>query len=215
MAEDKKADPLMTPEDLADAQESPAGAPEQSPAEAPAAQQGVAGMSPEDIAKAQFHIQKIYAKDISFEVPNGPAIFREKGQADVKMSLSQRVEDLGDDVREVVLTVTITATLGEKTAYLAEVAQCGIFLIKGFPDAALHAVVNTVCPNTLYPYARVNISELVSHGGFPSITLQPVNFEQLYAQRLQEIAAEQRGNTPGGNGAGQQNQPPPQFSTDS
>lgn len=217
MAEDKKTDSVMSPEDIADEQ-SPADSQGQAPAdppEIPEVQQGAAGMSPEQAAQAQFQIQKIYAKDISFEVPNGPAIFREKGQADVKMSLSQRVEDLGDDVREVVLTVTITATLGEKTAYLAEVAQCGIFLMKGFPDQALHAVVNTVCPNTLFPYARVNISELVSQGGFPAITLQPVNFEQLYAQRLQEMVAEQQGGPSGGNGAGQPNQPPPQFSTDS
>jgi len=210
MAKDKKTDSVMSPEDIADEQTQSGDS-----AEMPEAQQSVSGMSPEQVAQAQFQIQKIYAKDMSFEVPNGPAIFREKGQADVKMSLSQRVEDLGDDVREVVLTVTITATLGDKTAYLAEVAQCGIFLMKGFPDPALHAVINTVCPNTLFPYARVNISELVSHGGFPAITLQPVNFEQLYAQRLQEIAAEHQGNASGGNGAGQANQPPPQFSTDS
>ncbi len=98
---------------------------------------------------------------------------------------------------------------------LAEVAQCGIFLMKGFPDQAMHAVVNTLCPNTLFPYARAKISQLVADGGFPSITLQPVNFEQLYAQRLQEIAAEQQGNASGGNGSGQPGGAPPQFSTDS
>lgn len=214
MAEDKKSDSVMSPEDVADEQQAPSGTEEEG-----AGQPGVAGMSPDEAAQAQFQIQKVYAKDISFEVPSGPSIFSEKGQADVKMSLSQRVETLGDDVHEVILTVTITATLGEKTAYLAEVAQCGIFLMKGFPEQAMHAVVNTLCPNTLFPYARAKIAQLVSDGGFPSITLQPVNFEQLYAQRLQEIAAEQQeGGAPGngsGNGSGQAGGAPPQFSTDS
>jgi preprotein translocase subunit SecB len=211
MADDKKSDSVMSTEDVADEQQADNG---DAPQGAGDAQGGVA-MSAEEMAQAQFQIQKIYAKDISFEVPSGPGVFREQGQADVKMSLSQRVDALGDDIHEVALTVTITATLGEKTAYLAEVAQCGIFLLKGFPEQAMHAVVNTMCPNTLFPYARANISELVSRGGFPSITLQPVNFEQLYAQRLREIAAEQQGSGSGGNGAGTAGNAPPQFSTDS
>lgn len=217
MAEDKKPDPVMSPEDVADDQQSRDDSQGQADSgDAPQTPAAAAGMSPEELAQAQFQIQKIYAKDVSFEVPNGPAIFQENGQADVKMSLSQRVEALGDDVHEVALTVTITATLEEKTAYLAEVAQCGIFMIKGFPEQAMHAIVNTLCPNTLFPYARTKISQLVSDGGFPSITLQPVNFEQLYHQRLQELAAEQQGNAPsGGNGAGQPGGAPSQFSSDS
>ena len=119
------------------------------------------------------------------------------------MSLAQRVEPLEEDLHEVVLTVTVTATIGEKTAYLAEVAQAGIFLIKGFNDQAAHAVMNTMCPNTLFPYARHSISELVSSGGFPPLTLQPVNFEQLYSQRMQEMMQQQQAGeeSEGGNGA--------------
>ena len=105
--------------------------------------------------------------------------------------INQRVEDLGENLEEVVLTVTVTAMVGEKTAYLAEVAQAGIFLIDGFNDQARHAIVNTFCPNTLFPYARTAITNLVADGGFPPLTLQPVNFEQLYAQRMQQLAAEQ------------------------
>ncbi|HKJ17123.1 MAG TPA: protein-export chaperone SecB [Xanthomonadales bacterium] len=202
MAEDQKTDPVMSPEDVAD--DTPAGAPDL-PQGTPAP-----AMTAEDLSQAQFQIQKIYAKDVSFEVPNSPAIFSEQGQADVKMSLSQRVEGLGDDLHEVALTVTITATLDEQTAYLAEVSQCGVFLMKGFPEQALHAVVNTMCPTTLFPYARSAISDLVINGGFPSVTLQPVNFEQLYAQRVQEMAAQQ-GNGAGGNGAGQDTPATPQF----
>ena len=152
---------------------------------------------PEQAAGAQLQIQKIYTKDVSFEIPNAPKVFQEQGQADVKLSLSQRVEELGDDLEEVTLTVTVTATIGEKTAYLAEVAQSGVFLINGFPEQAKHAIVNTFCPNTLFPFARTSITNLVSDGGFPPLTLQPVNFEQLYAQRMQQMAAEQQAQSAG------------------
>ncbi len=170
----------------------------QDPSETEAqAQEGVAG--------AHFEIQKLYAKDVSFELPNAPEIFKVQGQTDVKMSLSQRVDDLGDGLHEIVLTVTVTATIGEKTVYLAEVAQSGIFLISGFQEQAMHAVVNTMCPATLFPYARRCISDLVTEGGFPPLTLQPVNFEQLYAQRMQEMASEKgdAGSPEQGNGASQ------------
>jgi preprotein translocase subunit SecB len=138
----------------------------------------------------QFQIQKLYTKDVSFEIPNAPQVFQDTGQAEVKLNLQQRVQDLGENNHEVVLTVTVTATVGEKTAYLAEVAQAGIFLVSGLDERAMHAVINTLCPNTLFPYARTAISNLVADGGFPPLTLQPINFEQLYAQRMQQAAAE-------------------------
>jgi len=174
-----------------------------------AAQQGEA-------QQAQFQIQKLYTKDVSFEIPNAPQIFQEAGQADVKMSLGQRVEDLADDVKEVVLTVTVTATVDEKTAYLAEVAQAGIFTMSGFNEQTAHAVLNTLCPNTLFPYARSAIASLVTDGGFPPLTLQPVNFEQLYAQRMQQLAAEQNqqgGETAGNGAAGNEETVKAEFST--
>lgn len=163
---------------------------------------------PEQAAGAQLQIQKIYTKDVSFEVPNAPKVFQEQGQADVKLNLSQRVDELGENLEEITLTVTVTATIGEKTAYLAEVAQSGIFLINGFPEQAKHAIVNTFCPNTLFPYARSAITNLVADGGFPPLTLQPVNFEQLYAQRMQQMAAEQQGQA---NGAGDEEPVPAEF----
>jgi preprotein translocase subunit SecB len=153
-------------------------------------QEGAVGS--EEGASAQFQIQKLYIKDVSFELPNAPQIFQESGQADVKMTLSQRVDELGDNVHEVVLTVTVTATVGEKTAYLVEVAQGGIFLISGFNEQTKHAVINTLCPGTLFPYARHTISSMVTDGGFPPLTLQPVNFDQLYAQRMQQLMNEQK-----------------------
>jgi len=154
--------------------------------------------NPEAGGSAQFQIQKLYTKDVSYELPNAPQVFQDEGQADVKMSLSQRVESLGNDLHEVVLTVTVTATVGEKTAYLAEVAQAGIFLVSGFNEQATHAVMNTMCPSTLFPYARQVITGLIAGGGFPPLTLQPVNFDQLYAQRMQQMMNEQRQGGAGG-----------------
>lgn len=161
-----------------------------------------AAVSPEQgAAAAQFQIQKLYSKDVSFEVPNAPQIFQESGQADVKMTLAQRVEGMGEGLHEVVLTVTVTATIGEKTAYLAEVAQAGIFMLANFNDQATHAVINTLCPGTLFPYARQTISGLIADGGFPPLTLQPINFEALYAQRMQQAMSEQQQNGSGEQGS--------------
>ena len=143
--------------------------------------------------KAQFQLQKLYTKDVSFELPNAPQIFQEDGQVEIKMNLAQRVENLSDDVHEVVLTVTVTASLGEKTAYLAEVQQAGIFAITGLNEQAMHADLNTLCPNTLFPYTRRLITDLVAEGGFPPLVLQPINFDQIYAQRLQEAQSQATG----------------------
>lgn len=163
-------------------------------------------MPTEGAAEAQFQIQKLYTKDVSFEVPNAPQVFQEMDQADVKMNLAQRVQELSDNAHEVVLTVTITATAGEKTAYLAEVAQAGIFTIAGFNDQARNAVINTLCPNTLFPYARQVISSLILDGGFPPLPLQPVNFDQLYAQRMQQAMEEQQSGAEAGQGNGEAGQ---------
>ena len=140
--------------------------------------------------QAQFQIQKLYIKDLSFELPNSPQIFQEDGQVEIKLNLAQKVEDLAEGIHEVVLTVTVTANLGEKTAYLAEVQQAGIFAISGLPEQGKHAALNTLCPHTLFPYARRMITDLVAEGGFPPLVLQPINFDQIYAQRMQEAQAQ-------------------------
>ena len=101
----------------------------------------------------QFQLQKIYVKDVSLELPNAPEVFKDAEQAEISMNLSQRVNDVSDDICEIVLTVTVTAKNGEKTAYLAEVHQAGLFLIKGFDEKNSHTVMNTLCPHTLFPYA--------------------------------------------------------------
>ncbi len=143
--------------------------------------------------QAQFQLQKLYMKDVSFELPNAPQIFQDDGQVEIKMNLAQRVENLAEGVHEVVLTVTVTANLAEKTAYLAEVQQAGIFAISGLNEQATHAAVNTLCPHTLFPYARRAITDLVADGGFPPLVLQPINFDQIYAQRMQEAQTQSNG----------------------
>ena len=139
-------------------------------------------------ANAQIVLQKVYVKDASFEAPSAPAIFQEDGQSQLQLNMAQKVANIGENVYEVVLTVTLTCTAGEKTAYLAEVHQAGIFGINGFDQRALEAVLGTYCPNVLFPYARQMISDLVQNGGFPPYFLQPINFEQIYAEQLRRRA---------------------------
>ncbi|MGB5290515.1 MAG: protein-export chaperone SecB [Lysobacterales bacterium] len=144
----------------------------------------------EEQPQAQFQLQKLYVKDVSFEIPHAPQIFQDEGQVEIKLNLAQKVADLAEGIHEVVLTVTVTATSGEKTAYLAEVQQAGIFAIVGLPEQGKHAALNTLCPHTLFPYARRMITDLVAEGGFPPLVLQPINFDQIYAQRMQEAQAQ-------------------------
>ena len=136
-------------------------------------------------------IQKIYVKDISFETPNAPDIFNEKGQPEIKMNLNQKVKQLAEGTYEIVLTVTVTCKILEKTAYLIEVQQAGIFGLTNFEENVLHQVLGTYCPNVLFPYARQSVSDIVMQGGFQPLILQPVNFDQLYAQQMQQAAAAQ------------------------
>jgi preprotein translocase subunit SecB len=137
---------------------------------------------------AQLQLQKIYIKDASFEVPNAPQIFQEQGQPQVQLNLQQQVGAIAENVYEIILTVTVTCKLEEKTAYLAEVQQAGIFGVAGFDAASRDAVLATYCPNVLFPYARQAISDLVQNGGFPPFLLQPINFDALYAEQLRRQA---------------------------
>ena len=143
-------------------------------------------------AQAQFQLQKIYVKDVSFELPSAPGIFKDEGSAEIKLNLSQRVNPMEDTVFEVVLTVTVTASTEDKTAYLAEVHQAGLFMISGLNEVQQQAALNTLCPHTLFPYAAKTITSLVADGGFPPLVLQPINFDQVYQQRLREAQAKQQ-----------------------
>ena len=140
----------------------------------------------------QFTVEKIYVKDVSFEAPKTPQAFGEQGQPQLQMNLNQRVTRIGDASFEVVLGINLTCKLSEeKTVYLVEVQQAGLFNLSGFDDQSLDAMLGTHCPTILYPYARQIIGDLIQAGGFAPFLLQPINFEALYAEGLRQRAQQQ------------------------
>ncbi len=137
----------------------------------------------------QFIIERIYVKDISFEAPNSPSIFTLEWEPDTNLNLNTNVNALGGDHYEVELQVTVSVKSHDKTAFLVEVTQAGAFLIKGYPEDQLNHLLASFCPSNLFPYAREVIANLVSKGSFPEMHLSPINFDALYAQRLEEEKA--------------------------
>ncbi|MDT8449467.1 MAG: protein-export chaperone SecB [Wenzhouxiangellaceae bacterium] len=140
--------------------------------------------------QAQMALQHVFLKDCSFEAPGALGLDQTDGQPDMNMNLSQRVNQHGEGRYEVVLSITVTAKQGEKTAFIAEVHYGGVFQLEGFSEQQLPYLMNVICPNVLYPYARAQVSMLISAGGFFAPPLQPINFEAIYAQR---VAQEQQG----------------------
>jgi preprotein translocase subunit SecB len=141
----------------------------------------------------QFALQRIYIKDLSFEMPLGAEAFTKQWQPQVHVDLNTKSDRIADDIYEAVLTITITAKLGEETAFLVEVQQAGLFLVKGVEGEQLRRVLMIMCPNILFPYARETIDSLTTRGSFPPLMLQPVNFESLYLQALQQAEQQQNG----------------------
>ncbi|PKI13009.1 protein-export chaperone SecB [Colwellia sp. 12G3] len=139
----------------------------------------------------EFAIQRIYTKDVSFETPNSPAVFQLEWKPEIKLDLDTRSTKLTDNTYEVILSVTVTATVEDKTAFLAEVQQAGIFTIGNLPDAQLAHTIGAFCPTTLFPYARETVASLVNRGSFPQFNLTPVNFEGLYASYVQQRATQE------------------------
>jgi preprotein translocase subunit SecB len=133
-----------------------------------------------------FSIEKIYVKDLSLEVPNSPQVFMSTDAPQLQVQLSQGVHPMDGAMYEVTLSITVTAKVGDKTVFLVEVAQAGIFQIRNVPEAELDPILGMVCPNVLFPYARETVSDTVSRAGFPPVLLAPVNFEALYQQRVAE-----------------------------
>jgi preprotein translocase subunit SecB len=132
-------------------------------------------------------LQGVYLKDCSFEAPQGP---RGNGEwnPQISLDLNTNAQLLGGDVREVVLTVTVSAKQGEQTLFLVEVKQAGAFVMQNLSAEELKRAVGSVCPGVLFPYARAVVSHLVSQGGFPQLLLPPVNFDALYANSQHEAA---------------------------
>lgn len=144
-------------------------------------------------SEKQFVVHRIYTKDLSYESPNAPDIFRQEWQPQHELNLNTKVNKLGDDNFEVVLSVTVTTKLGDKTAVIVEVHQAGVFAVQGFSEPELGPLLGAYCPNLLFPYAREVVSDLVTKGSFPQLVLQPVNFDALFAQHQQQMAEQSKG----------------------
>ena len=140
-----------------------------------------------------FGIEKIYVKDLSLEIPNAPQIFIQRESPQVSIELGNNVNMLEEGVFEVVITVTVTSKIEDKTVFLIEVAQAGIFQVRNVPAESLEMIAGVTCPNILFPYARQTVSDIVTRAGFPPVLLNPINFEALYAQQKQQQQAQQNG----------------------
>ena len=148
-------------------------------------------------AQAQVRLEKLYLKDATFESPNTPAMFQQEWRPEIELNINTRSEQVVPSYFEVVVTVTVTAKLAEKTAFIAEVQQAGLFQMEGFPEEAMRRTVGIFCPTTLFPYVREAVDSLVVKGGFPPLNLVPINFEAAYeeAMRHAQAQAAQAGNS--------------------
>ena len=137
-------------------------------------------------AQPGFGIEKLYVRDASIEVPNAPQIFTDRTPPQVSVELGNSVQKLDDGIFEVALKVTVTAQINDKTAFLVEVTQAGIFAIRNVPEENMEGVVSITCPNILFPYAREAVSDMVTRAGFAPVLLNPINFEALFMQQKQQ-----------------------------
>lgn len=145
--------------------------------------------NPSGKANQNFVVEKIYLKDATLEAPNTPGIFRNQGpewKPQVNMDLQTKGKPLETDYHEVVLSITVTTKVKDEVAFLVEVHQAGIFVIKGFPEDEFHAIIGNLCPSIIFPFARESVSDLVVRAGFPPLYLAPINFDALYRQHLSQ-----------------------------
>lgn len=139
--------------------------------------------------QAVLRIERLYLKDASFESPGTPALFGEQYKPETQVDINTRVNNLGDNRHEVVLSATVTTKRnGDKVAFVVEVQYAGIFVIEGVQGQQLQQVLGIACPSTLFPYVRENLDSLVVRGGFAALQMAPINFEVLYAQAMQQAA---------------------------
>ncbi|MBI4123425.1 MAG: protein-export chaperone SecB [Betaproteobacteria bacterium] len=136
--------------------------------------------------QATFQIEKIYVKDLSLEIPNAPQVFVEQVQPQLEVQINTTAGKFSDPYYEVTVTATVTARAGDRTVFLAEAVQAGIFQLRNVPQEELGPLLGIGCPTILFPYLRETISDLVTRGGFPPVLLSPISFEALYMQRLQQ-----------------------------
>ncbi len=136
-----------------------------------------------------FGIEKLYLKDVSVEVPNSPEIFTSRETPKISVELNNNAKPLPEGFFEVALQITVTSKIADKTAFLIDVTQAGIFAVKNLPEESLEPILAITCPNILFPYAREAISDLITKAGFTTVLLNPINFETLYMQQKQQQAA--------------------------
>jgi len=151
----------------------------------------MSSLPPNQQNQPMFSIEKVYVKDLSLEIPNAPQIFLEREAPQVDIQLHHNSAQVDDGVYQTVLTVTVTAKIGDKTMFLVECSEAGIFIARNIPAGELDAVLGIACPNILFPYVREVISDLVVRAGFPPVILSPVNFEAIY-QAQQQQGGQQR-----------------------
>jgi preprotein translocase subunit SecB len=136
-------------------------------------------------APATFQIEKVYVKDLSLEIPNAPKVFLEQAQPQLEVRIDTAADGFAEGYYEVTVSATVTARLGERTLFLVEAEQAGIFAVRNVPAQELEPLLGIACPTVIFPYLRETISDLVVRGGFPPVLLAPLSFEALYLQRQQ------------------------------
>ncbi|NCS65371.1 MAG: protein-export chaperone SecB [Hydrogenophilales bacterium CG03_land_8_20_14_0_80_62_28] len=144
----------------------------------------------EQAAAPGFNIEKIYLKDLSVEVPNAPQIFLEQTPPQIDVQLRNQSEAVDEGIYQTTLTAVVNAKIGDKTAFLVEAHQAGIFRVQNLPQEALEPMLAVGCPNILFPYLRETVSDAAARAGFPALYLQPVNFEAIYLQQRAQAQAQ-------------------------
>ena len=143
-------------------------------------------MADEQQNQPSFQIEKVYVKDLSLEIPNAPQVFLQQAQPQLEVQINTEGNQFAEGYFEVSVSATVTARTGERTLFLAEAVQAGIFSVRNVPAEELDALLGIGCPTVLFPYLREAISDLITRGGFPPVLLAPVSFEAIYLQRLQQ-----------------------------
>jgi preprotein translocase subunit SecB len=143
----------------------------------------------QDAATPVFQIQRMYLKDLSLEQPNSPRILLEQTQPQVDINLGLAAESISDGIYEVAVTATVTTKVGDKTLFLVEAKQAGIFEIRNIPQDQLQAIIGIACPQMVYPYLRAIVSDVCTRAGFPPVMLAEVNFQAMFEAQQQQQAA--------------------------
>ena len=159
-------------------------------------QQAQPTQDPQPQQQPSFQIEKIYVKDLSLEIPNAPQVFVQQAQPQLEVQINTEGNQFAEGYFEVSVSATVTAKAGERTLFLAEAVQAGIFSVRNVPAEELDPLLGIGCPTILFPYLRETISDVITRGGFPPVLLSPVSFEAIYMQRLQQAQAPQEQGSP-------------------